>query len=173
MSLHEATQVNEQQSLIATNSGHGPWHVVETYQAAPWLASDTVLDPAIYESLADQPVIAIDFPAFTDGRGYTLARQLRERYGYRGEIRAVGDVLIDQLFYMHRCGFDAFLLREDQVVEDALNAQHTFSLSYQISIDTPEPLFLRRLREAASQKALLQERKEDDYSVPELKYAVA
>ena len=173
MSLHKASEINPRQMLIATGGGVGSWHVVEAYQSAPWLASDTVLDSVLYESLAAQPAIAIDFPAFTDGRGYTLARQLRERYGYRGEIRAVGDVLIDQLFYMHRCGFDAFLLREDQVVEDALNAQHTFSLSYQISIDTPEPLFLRRLREAASQKASLQERKEDDYSVPELKYAVA
>ncbi len=59
----------------------------------------------------------------------------------------MGDVLIDQLFYMSRCGFDAFSLREDQIVEDALHALDSFSLSYQPGTDTTEPLFRRRMRE--------------------------
>ncbi|MCT8469718.1 DUF934 domain-containing protein [Chromohalobacter canadensis] len=125
------------------------WQEAPGDDLAPLLASDTELTPELAEQLLDAPLIAIDFPKFTDGRGYSIARLLRERYGYRGQIRAVGDVLIDQLYYMSRCGFDAFSLREDQVVEDALNALDTFSLSYQPGANTPEPLFRRRMRESA------------------------
>ncbi|WP_084155773.1 DUF934 domain-containing protein [Halomonas halocynthiae] len=114
---------------------------------APWLASDVELSAELAAELASAPLIAIDFPVFTDGRGYSTARLLRERYGYQGEIRAVGDVLIDQLFYLSRCGFDAFSLREDQIIEDALRALKTFSRSYQPGVDSTEPLFRRRLRE--------------------------
>lgn len=116
---------------------------------APWLPSDVELTDELAAELASAPLIAIDFPVFTDGRGYSIARLLRERYGYQGEIRAVGDVLIDQLFYLSRCGFDAFSLREDQIVEDALRALKTFSRSYQPGVDSTEPLFRRRLREAS------------------------
>ncbi|MEQ6917455.1 DUF934 domain-containing protein [Halomonas aquatica] len=114
---------------------------------APWLPSDTELTPELAAELMGAPVIGIDFPKFTDGRGYSIARLLRERHGYRGQVRALGDVLIDQLFYLSRCGFNAFSLREDQVVEDALNALTTFSRGYQPGTDDPEPLFRRRLRE--------------------------
>jgi uncharacterized protein (DUF934 family) len=120
---------------------------------APWLASDVELTVELAAELASAPLIAIDFPVFTDGRGYSTARLLRERYGYQGEIRAVGDVLIDQLFYLSRCGFDAFSLREDQVIEDALQALGAFSRSYQPGVDCTEPLFRRRLREAAERQA--------------------
>ncbi|WP_227370655.1 DUF934 domain-containing protein [Halomonas sp. M20] len=116
---------------------------------APWLASDTELSPDLVAELHDAPVIAIDFPAFTDGRGYTLARLLRERHGYEGEIRAIGDVLIDQLYYMSRCGFDALALRDDQPLEDALRWLKPFSVSYQTDVDVREALFERRLREAS------------------------
>lgn len=115
---------------------------------APWLPSNTELTSELAEQLATAPLVAIDFPAFTDGRGYTLARLLRERYQYRGEIRAIGDVLVDQLFYMSRCGFDALALREDQHLDDALRALGAFSVSYQPAVDINEPLFARRLREA-------------------------
>ncbi|MGB8712339.1 MAG: DUF934 domain-containing protein [Onishia taeanensis] len=114
---------------------------------APWLPSDTALDGELAEELANAPRIAIDFPAFTDGRGYTLARMLRERFGYQGEIRAIGDVLVDQLYYMSRCGFDALALRDDQLLEDAQRALGAFSVSYQPGVDTKEALFERRLRE--------------------------
>jgi uncharacterized protein (DUF934 family) len=56
----------------------------------------------------------LNFPAFTDGRNYSNARLLRDRYGFKGELRAIGDVLRDQLFFMHRCGFDAFAMRADK-----------------------------------------------------------
>lgn len=114
---------------------------------APWLSSDNNLDEALAATLANAPLVAIDFPAFTDGRGYTLARLLRQRYGYTGEIRAIGDVLVDQLHYMSRCGFDALALREDQHLDDALRALGAFSVSYQPAVDLSEPLFKRRLRE--------------------------
>ncbi|MDN3555082.1 DUF934 domain-containing protein [Halomonas maura] len=120
---------------------------------APWLASDTEMTAALAEELEAAPLVAIDFPRFTDGRGYSIARLLRERHGYTGQIRAVGDVLIDQLFYMSRCGFDAFSLREDQEVEVALKALDTFSLSYQPGVDDPEPLFRRRQRKPGKTEA--------------------
>ena len=79
-------------------------------------------------------LIAVRFPKFTDGRGYSIARVLR-RLGWQGELRAVGDVLRDQLFYMTRCGFDAFALRADQDAQAALTAFSDFSAPYQPAID--------------------------------------
>ena len=90
-------------------------------------------------------VIAIHFPRFSDGRGYSNARLIRERYAFTGEIRAVGDVLHDQLYFMKRVGFDAFALLGHKNVELALNgAFKTFSTPYQHAADTKEPLFHRR-----------------------------
>jgi len=109
-----------------------------------WLETDA--DPAaIAADLARFDLIAIRFGSIADGRGYSLARLLRERYGYRGELRAIGDVLRDQLYYLSRCGFDAFALRAGQNVEQALAAFEDFSENYQVSVDRPEPLFRRRL----------------------------
>lgn len=99
---------------------------------------------AIAEDLRLFGVVAIDFPRFTDGRGYSLARLLRERYGWRGELRAVGDIQRDQLFYLARCGFDAFMLREGEDGAAALAAFHDFSERYQAAADQPAPLFRRR-----------------------------
>lgn len=109
-----------------------------------WLASNEGPE-AIADDLACFAVIGVDFPKFTDGRAYSTARLLRERYGYRGEIRAIGDVLIDQLFYMHRCGIDAFALRADQKLDKALAHFATISESYQAAADQPLPLFRRRV----------------------------
>lgn len=83
-------------------------------------------------------LIAIDFPVFKDGRGYSVARLLRERHGYEGELRAVGDVLRDQLFYMRRVGFDSLALRDDQNVDDAMAAFTDFSAAYQPAMDGTE-----------------------------------
>ena len=126
------------------------WQALEGSRAlAPWLASDTELTPELAEELSGSPLIAIDFPRFTDGRGYSLARLLRERYGYTGEIRAVGDVLVDQVYFLSRCGFNALSLREDQWIEDAMRALKAFSRAYQPAVDVAEPLFRQRMREAA------------------------
>ena len=94
--------------------------------------------------LARLALIAIHFPKFTDGRGYSIARALRERYGYRGSLRAVGDVLHDQLFYMLRCGFDSFAMKHQESIADTLAAYRVFSDGYQTSVDRPVPLFKRR-----------------------------
>jgi uncharacterized protein (DUF934 family) len=89
------------------------------------------------------PLVAIEFPKFGDGRGYSSARLLRDRLGYRGELRAVGDVLRDQLFYMHRVGIDSFALKPGKDIEGALSAFDDFSVAYQGAADDPRPLFRR------------------------------
>jgi uncharacterized protein (DUF934 family) len=109
-----------------------------------WLESHE--DPAaIASDLGRFEVVAVNFPKFGDGRGYSIARLLRERYGYAGELRAIGEVARDLLFYMAACGFDAFALREGENVEEALAAFSDFSETYQASVAQPLPLFRRRL----------------------------
>ncbi|HEJ2711980.1 TPA: DUF934 domain-containing protein [Pseudomonas aeruginosa] len=90
------------------------------------------------------PLIAVDFPSFRDGRGYSQAYLLRVRLGWQGELRAVGDVLRDQLAHMRQCGFDAFAVREDKSVEDALKGLAGMSVLYGRSAIEPRPLFRRR-----------------------------
>ena len=92
-------------------------------------------------------VIAVNFPKFTDGRGYSMATLLRRRYGYQGELRAIGDVLRDQLFYLQRVGFNAFAVRADKDIQDALKGLKDFSVRYQGSVDQPLPLFKRSARQ--------------------------
>jgi uncharacterized protein (DUF934 family) len=94
-------------------------------------------------------LIAIRFPKFGDGRGYSIARLLRERYGYSGELRAIGDVLRDQLLFLKRSGFDSFDLRDDQDPDEALAAFRELSEQYQSSNTEPLPLFRRRYAQAA------------------------
>ena len=88
--------------------------------------------------------IEVNFPKFADGRGYSIARLLRERYGFRGELRAVGHITRDLLFYMESCGFDAFELREGEDPKEALAGFEDFSEAYQASVARPVPLFRRR-----------------------------
>jgi uncharacterized protein (DUF934 family) len=90
-------------------------------------------------------VIAIDFPKFVDGRGYSSASLLRQRYNYQGELRAVGDVLHDQLFFMQRVGFDSYALRDGKNVSYAIDAGFKpFGDAYQASTSQPQPHFRRR-----------------------------
>lgn len=108
-----------------------------------WL--DSHEDPAlIAQDLSHFALVAVNFPQFTDGRGYSIARLLRERYGWRGELRAIGDVFRDQLFYLARCGFDAFALRPSEDAQAVLSAFDDFSEAYQTAADRPLPLFRRR-----------------------------
>jgi uncharacterized protein (DUF934 family) len=102
---------------------------------------------AIAADVGRLALIAVNFPKFGDGRGYSTARLLRERYGYRGELRAIGDVLRDQLHFMASCGFDSFLLRADQRAGEALKAFDDFSEHYQGTVNEPLPLFRRRAQE--------------------------
>ena len=94
--------------------------------------------------LAVLPLIAVHFPTFRDGRGYSQAYLLRTRLGWQGELRAVGDVLRDQLSHMRQCGFDAFAVREDKSAEDALKGLAGMSVLYGRSAIEPRPLFRRR-----------------------------
>jgi len=127
-----------------------------------WL--DGSEDPAqIADSLEALSLVAIHFPQFTDGRGYSTARLLRERYGWKGELRAIGDIQRDQLYYLARCGFDAFQLNDGldalqgdllRGAQGALSAFSDFSEAYQTSVERPQPLFRRRaeVAEVAEQK---------------------
>ena len=94
--------------------------------------------------VATLPFIAIHFPKFTDGRGYSTASLLRRRYGFRGELRAFGDVGRDQLFFLKRVGFDSFGLAPHRDPASAVASFGDFSLRYQGSVDDPLPLFRKR-----------------------------
>jgi uncharacterized protein (DUF934 family) len=94
------------------------------------LRLEPTADPASVE-LEGVHRIEIHFPKFGDGRGYSIARLLRERRGYRGELRATGHITRDLLFFMEHCGFDAFELREGENPYEALAAFEDFTHSYQ------------------------------------------
>ena len=110
---------------------------------AVWLDSHEEPE-AIAADVGRFEVIAVNFPKFQDGRGFSIARLLRERYGYRGELRAIGHITRDHLYYMEGCGFDAFELREGEDAGEALAAFGAFSEAYQASVTRPLPLFRRR-----------------------------
>jgi uncharacterized protein (DUF934 family) len=115
-----------------------------THPIGVWL--DSHEDPAaIAEDLPSLAIVGVNFPTFKDGRGYSTAYLLRQRYSFEGELRALGDVQRDQLFYMKRVGFDAFQLKAGASIEDALTAFNDFTVNYQGSIDQPLPLYRSRL----------------------------
>ena len=118
--------------IISTGAPIGIW--LDSHEGPETIADD----------LARFTVIGVNFPKFTDGRGYSTARLLRERYGYRGELRAIGDVQHDQLFLLKRCGFDAFAVRADKDIRTAMAGLDDFSETYQAAVDQPLPLFRRR-----------------------------
>ena len=127
----------QRESLLARSGDLGVWLAAEDDPAA--LAPD----------LERLMLVAVRFKSFTDGRGYSIGRLLRERHGYRGELRAIGDIQRDQLLYLERCGFDAFSLREGEEVDVALQAFHDFAETYQAAVDQPLPLYRRRAARAA------------------------
>ena len=95
--------------------------------------------------LASFNLIAVNFPKFVDGRGYSTAALLRQRYGYTGELRAVGDVLHDQLFFMRRVGFDSYALKDGKSLDYAIAAGFKpFTEAYQGVTDQAQPYFRRR-----------------------------
>ncbi|MBI3146327.1 MAG: DUF934 domain-containing protein [Pseudogulbenkiania sp.] len=122
-------------------------HQLDPATTGVWIASDDEYEDFAGELLG-LPLIAVDFPSFRDGRGYSVAYLLRTRYGYCGELRAIGDVLRDQLFYMHRCGFDSFEVRADKDIQDALKGLTAYTIRYQGSVDDPVPLFRKRAETA-------------------------
>lgn len=104
----------------------------------------------VADDLGRFAAIALEFPKFTDGRAYSYARILRQRYGYRGELRAVGEVLRDQLLFMHRCGFDAIELAADSP-DDWHRALREFDACYQPASDRRPPIAALRHRRAAAE----------------------
>jgi uncharacterized protein (DUF934 family) len=122
---------------------------LEQWQELPDKAGQAVqLEPGqaptpLFDFLEQIPLVAINFPVFTDGRGFSYARALRER-GFKGELRACGHFIRDQLTYLGRCGFDAFQMAVDGEMETALASLADFDEYYQGSVDQPLPLFRRR-----------------------------
>ena len=131
------------QAQAATLAGRG--------QLGVWLAPDQ--DPAcIAADLAAFEVVAVHFPRFADGRGYSTAALLRSRHAYGGELRAIGEVLRDQFFYLSRCGFDTLQPPADRYtdaqLEAALASLADFSEPYQAAVDRKEPVWRRQQRGA-------------------------
>ena len=129
-----ALWLEQREQLIARSGLGGVW--LAPGDEPGLLATDT----------ATLPLIAVRFPQFADGRGYSTARLLRERYGFKGELRAIGEVLRDQLFYLERVGFYAFTIKAGKSIEDALKAFDDFSDAYQSSVAQALPLYQRRLQ---------------------------
>lgn len=107
------------------------------------LKSDDSLE-AISRDLPRLALVALEFPKFRDGRAFSAATLLRERYNFTGEIRAVGDVLREQANYMVRCGFDAFEFSDNTLPEDLQRAVLRFRHVYQTAADRREPAFVER-----------------------------
>lgn len=138
----------------ATRAGSVLLPLADYLAAAPTPATGVWLAPAddttpLVARLALLPVIAIDFLRFADGRGYSQAALLR-RAGFAGELRAVGEVLIDQLALLRRVGFTTFALRADQRLDDARVALARWRTPYQGAHDQPLPAYRRHLRPAAA-----------------------
>jgi len=108
-----------------------------------WLAPDDD-EELLKPWLNVLPLIALQFPSFRDGRAYTQAYLLKTRLDWSGELRAVGDVLRDQLSHMRQCGFNSFAIREDKSATDALKGLSGISVLYGRSAIEPRPLFRRR-----------------------------
>ena len=108
-----------------------------------WVEGDAEAE-AVGPHAADLPLIAVRFPAFADGRGLSLGALLRTRYGFEGELRAYGDILPDLAQYLHRSGFDAFLLADRRSAEVAIASVGSISDHYQASVRQPVPAFRRR-----------------------------
>jgi uncharacterized protein (DUF934 family) len=101
-------------------------------------------DPAeLVPDLDRIDLVVLEFPKMADGRAFSQARLLRERYGFKGEIRATGDVLHDQLYYMQRCGINAFEIRDDQDMTSSLKAFDEMTVTYQPAADEEFPIWRR------------------------------
>ena len=109
-----------------------------------WIDSDESAD-VIGEDANRFAVIGINFPGFMDGRPFSTARLLRERYGFKGELRATGNFIRDQLCYLRRCGVNAFAFANPEAnLEDAVKSLSDLQEYYQAAVDQPLPLFRRR-----------------------------
>jgi uncharacterized protein (DUF934 family) len=110
-----------------------------------WLATHELLEYLIQQQpdLNTLPMIAVFVERFADGRIFSLGTLLRTRYGYKNELRAFGDVLRDELFFLKRSGFTSFVIRQDRSAQDAIASLNDFSKPYQGAVDNPQPVFKR------------------------------
>lgn len=115
-----------------------------------WLATHEPVELLIeaVDDINQLPIIAVFVERFADGRIFSIGTLLRTRYGYQHELRAFGDVLRDQLFFLKRCGYDSYLIRADRSAEDALTALRDFSQPYQGAVDESLPVWRRVQRGA-------------------------
>ena len=125
------------------------WHAVRDTWPVGLRTGVVVPNTLDIESLASDlnrlALVVLQFPKWTDGRAYSQAQLLRRRLRYAGEVRAVGDVLVDMVPLLQRCGFDALVLRGDQSVKDAQRAGRFFSEHYQADALQGAPRFARGL----------------------------
>lgn len=106
---------------------------------------NTVDIATVLPEIGERPLLALEFPSFADGRAYSQARLLAERFQFQGELRATGKAVVrDQIGFMARCGFTSFELRDGQDPAACLAAVHEFSVPYQQAADHAQPVFLRR-----------------------------
>jgi uncharacterized protein (DUF934 family) len=128
---------SRREALLARPGRVGVW--LDSHEEPGLIASD----------LRHFEVVAVNFPKFGDGRGFSIGRLLRERYDWKGELRAIGDIFRDQLLFLSSCGFNSFSLREGEDPQEALAGFTIFSESYQSSVERPLPLFRRRQASAS------------------------
>ena len=125
------------------------WHAVRDTWPAGLATALSLLNTTDIDSLADDlprlAMVALHFPKWTDGRAYTQARLLRTRYRFAGEVRAMGDVLVDMLPLLQRTGFDAVQMRYGQRLASAERALGFFVGHYQGDVTQPLPVFARNL----------------------------
>ena len=173
MPNNESTSLNTAKLIVDDSIVDNDWNIIESLDfdvntikndekvvlpVAVWLESKEQLaakdnigvwlnsgeEPALIAEYCSQlQIICINFPVFADGRGYSYARQLRNNYAYEGELRAIGDVLKDQLFFYARCGFNSYAIRQDRDLEDALASLNDFEFVYQGAADSKTVSFLR------------------------------
>jgi uncharacterized protein (DUF934 family) len=110
-----------------------------------WLATHELLEYLIQQQadLNVLPIIAVFVERFADGRIFSLGTLLRTRYGFKNELRAFGDVLRDQLFFLKRSGYNSFVIRQDRSAQEAIASLNDFSKPYQGAVDEPQPVFRR------------------------------
>lgn len=104
----------------------------------------------IEDDLRHFGLVALDFPAFTDGRSYSNARRLRDRFNYQGEVRAIGDILRDQYWQLSRCGFDSIVVKEGETLEGWKAAVSAITTPYQAASDGAETVLSLRQRRMAA-----------------------
>ncbi len=123
-------------------------HRAKNNEIALWIATHETLDPLISaeKDINIFPLIAVFVERFQDGRIFTLGNLLRTRHQFKNTLRAFGDVLQDQLFYLKRSGFDSYLIKEGKDPNEALKALQSFSDPYQGAVDIKEPVWKRKVR---------------------------